>query len=99
MNQLLKRECLMNPSRYRFINLGWLMKIIRSALINGRGVSSLFENRYETSGLYSTHLESVWDVLLIAHARDANNTSYFAPRRGQELISVCKYRGETSQDC
>ena len=52
---------LMNLTRYRFINLGWLMNVTRNVLINGERVSSSFENRAESRGFYGAYLEWVKD--------------------------------------
>lgn len=50
---------LMNFTRYRFINLEWLMNVTRNVLIKGDRVSSSFENRSETRGFYGAYLELV----------------------------------------
>lgn len=90
MKKSLICERLVKTLRNPFMQQRCSMNVIRCVMINRGRVSSFLRNHSETRGFSSTHLESVSNVLLIAHPRDAKPVSYSAPQRGQELISVCK---------
>lgn len=50
MKKTMMLDRLINPSRYRFNNLRWFMKVIRNAVINGARVSRFLKIALKPAG-------------------------------------------------